>query len=286
MAWNLAHGDALTARFQLLSIFNDARGLADVAGRFWRVYTSAFSPGFLFESAYFMQGGQLLLTLAPLIAVGLVGLWLNRHDPFWRLVGLGLLLAAVPAALTTDFGHPLRNLEAAPFWLLLAALGAHEAARTMSRPQAWLAAALGAAIALESLAFLADYFTRYPERIASWNEVGLQQAVEAAQAAARTGGDDRVVVSTDVFAGDVLYAWYSGEDVLTYRRDGLAGAGATYAPVSGPLPAGTIVLTPAGAQVPGAEPVTTISVRYHDDWGREQSRPAYTVWRSTGGPTG
>lgn len=287
VAWNASHGNALTARFQLLSIFNDAHSTGEAIDRFWRVYTSAFSPGFLFESAFFMQGGQLFLSLAPFIAVGLGGLWLHRREPFWRLVALGLLLAPVPAALTTDFGHQLRNLEAAPFWLLIAALGAYEGSRLLVPGQAWIAAALAVAIALEGVAFLSDYFTRYPERIAGWNEQGLGQAVEASRRAARDpAANGRVMVSNDVFAGDVLFPWYAGEDVLTYRRKGLAGSGAAYGPIGSPLPAGTVVLAGADVDVPDAIPLTTISIGYHDDWGRLRSRAVYRVWRSVGAPTG
>ncbi len=278
----LLNPGSLVARFQLISIFNTAASPRDVLAHMWRVYTSAFSITFLFQSAYFRQGGELLISLAPLLALGALGLWTHRHQPFWRFVLLGLLMAPVPAALTYDFGHELRNLPAAPFWLLIAALGAAEA-RSRLGPHLRTVAALAAiAIALETSVSLSDYFTRYPDRIASWNEAGFDRAARAAQSLAQgPAASGRIVVSTSILGGDILYAYYVGEPVEDYRRGGALAAGVTYEqPGAAALAPGTVVVTKAGEVVVHAQLLETVETATTDDWGRPVRQPAYLVWRS------
>lgn len=278
--WNQAHDFALTARFGGLSITNDAHGLGDLASRFWHVYTSYFSPDFLFDSRqFYMGGGMLLVSLVPVLILGLASIWWHRHDPFWRLVILGVILGPVPAALTTDFGHYLRDSESAPFWLLIAALGAYEGWRSIQPGRVWVAAALALALTLESGWFMADYFGRYPARISDWNDEGLGTAVTAANREAHSpGANGKVVVSSSILGGDILYAWYAQEDLSTYRLSGLDGIGVQYQPIAGPLAPGTVAITGPSESVPEADVVTSVTLTSTDDWGHPQARTAFQVW--------
>jgi hypothetical protein len=70
-----AHPDALTARYQVVSLWLPGQPLPENLGRVWRVYTSGFSPEYLFHQAPWVLGGEFLAILAPLIVVGLVALW-------------------------------------------------------------------------------------------------------------------------------------------------------------------------------------------------------------------
>lgn len=181
-----------------------------------------------------------------MLALGLYAMWRERHDPCWRPVGLGLRLAPVPGALTIDFRHPIRELEAAPFWLLIACLGT-----------AGPAAALGAlaiTVAVEASTFVSDYFTRYPERIAGWSEEGLDRAVVAA-ARLRTdpASNGSVVISDKVFGAEIAYAYDTREDIRLYGLSGITGVGARVAALSGRLAPGTVALTTADEQVPSAD---------------------------------
>jgi hypothetical protein len=261
----------------MLSVFTGSNSWVESAGRVWRVYTSGFSPSFLFLSATWTVGGEMFFGLAPALVAGLVALWRRRSEPFARLVFLGMLLAPVPAALTRDFSHDLRNLEAVPFYGALAALGVAELLPLLTRERA-LALALGGLIAFQGLWFLSDYFSRVPERMAGWQEEGLAQAVHDTRAAAHGAP---VVVSDRIFAGDFMYAFFSGEDVRTYRALGLAGAGATYRPLALVVPPpGSVLLTTADEQVTGAVKLEEVSVTHPDDWGRPRSQPVYTIWRA------
>jgi len=274
------HHHALTARFNTISVFTDARSPLDAVARIWRVYSSALSPQFLFQSAPFIQGGELFVTLVPMLLIGLAALWRHRRDPFWRLVAVGLVLAPVPAALTVDFGHQLRNLEAAPFWLLAALLGAHEAWLILGRRHAWVVAALVVALSLEAGGFMADYFSRYPDRIADWNDAGFDRAVAAAQQeSGSAGASGRVVISDRIIGGDILYPWFAHEDLPDYRRAGLGALGAEYSHSLNGWPDGTVLVAGPDERPAGASPIRTILRAYDDDWGRHQARVVYRVWR-------
>ena len=280
LVFDQLHHHALTARFNTISVFTDAHSPLDAAGRVWRVYSSALSPQFLFQSAPFIQGGELFVTLVPLLLIGLAALWRHRHDPFWRLVAAGLVLAPVPAALTVDFGHQLRNLEAAPFWVLVAVLGAHEAWLILGRRHTWVVGALVVAMTLEAGGFMADYFSRYPDRIADWNDAGFDRAVAAAQQASRSpGASGRVVISDTIIGGDILYPWFAAENLPDYRRAGLGALGAEYGHFLSGLPEGTVVLAGPDERPGGAALVSAVGLAYTDDWGRHQTRVVYRVWR-------
>jgi hypothetical protein len=274
-----AHPAALLARYQTLSVFNGSQSWAESAGRVWRVYTSAYSPSFLFLSSTWTAGGELFFGFAPALAAGLVALWRRRSDPFARFIALGLLLAPVPAALTQDFSHDLRNVEAVPFYITIAALGVAELLPLLTRERG-VAVAMGALIAFQGVWFMSDYFSRVPDRMAGWQEEGLAQAVHDTRMAA---GGAPVVVSDRIFGGDFLYAFYSGEDVRTYRARGLAGAGATYRPLDLSQPApGSVVLTTAGEELPGSVKLEEVSITHTDDWGRSRSEAVFRIWRTPG----
>src|SRR5262249_53750794 len=81
----LSHPGALTARYQLVEVWQAGHPFLENVGRVWRVYTSGFSPGYLFGGTFWIQGGEFFGLLAPLLAVGLVSLWRVRHERFWRL---------------------------------------------------------------------------------------------------------------------------------------------------------------------------------------------------------
>ena len=277
LLFNAEHPGSLLARYQLISVFADSHSRWESIARVWRTYTSAFSPSLLFMQALWIQGGEFFLALAPLLAAGVVGLWRRRRDPYFRFVALGLVLAPVPAALTYDFSHELRNMEAVPFFAVVMVLGVMELAPLLTRQRA-LAAAMAAVLGLQAVSYLSDYFTRTPERMSGWQQEGLQQAVRDAQAA--SGGMAPVVVSSHVFSGDFMYAFYSGEDVRTYRARGVTGA--TYRPLDGPLPPATVVLTMPDEKVPLAEVIEEVKVTHPDSWGRPDSRVVYRLWRTAG----
>jgi 4-amino-4-deoxy-L-arabinose transferase-like glycosyltransferase len=278
-----AHPDALTARYQVVGMWLPGHPLFENLGRAWRVYTSGFSPEFLFQQAPWILGGEFLAILAPLMVVGLVSLWRLRRERFWRLVLLGILFAPIPGALTADFSHVLRNLEAVPFYLSLAALGAWTLAPLLARERL-LAAGLTGLLVFQSVWFLADYFTRLPGRMADWQVAGFQQATKDSLRLAHGG---RIQLASNAFAAEsgdpqvleVEFAFLANEDVRDFRTSGISALNAFTGDTLPAVP-GTVIVTRGNEQVPGARELETVWVSYPDDWGRPQATPAFTIWQS------
>jgi hypothetical protein len=278
-----AHPDALTARYQVVSVWLPGHPPAENLGRTWRVYTSGFSPEYLFQQAPWVLGGEFLALLAPLIVVGLVSLWRMRGERFWRLVLLGILFAPIPAALTADFSHSLRNLEAVPFYLSLAVVGAWGVAPLLARERL-LAAGLIGLMVFQSLWFLSDYFTRLPGRMSDWQVAGFQQA---AQDSLRFAHGGPIQLTPNAFAAEsddpqvleVEFAFFANEDVRDFRTSGIAAVNA-FVGDAAPAAPGTIIVTRGNDPVPGARQLETVWVSYPDDWGRRpQATPAFTIWQ-------
>jgi len=279
-----AHPGMLTARYQIVRAWLPGHPLVENAGRMWRVYTSGFSPGYLFGNAPWVQGGEFFAVLAAALAVGLVVLWQVRGERFWRLVFLGLLLAPIPSSLASDFSHDFRNIGAVPFSVAIMALGVWRLGPLLARERL-VAVGLAGLVAFQAVWFLADYYTRLPGRMSDWQTAGFEQAVQTSQRLAHGGP---IQLEPDLFsaetydpqASEVAFAFFAGEDVREYRRAGIGAVNASLLrPGAAPKP-GAIVIGLKDRPVPGARPLTTIRVAYPDDWGVVQATPAYQLWRA------
>lgn len=273
--------EVLTARYHVVQVWQPGHPLLENVGRVWRVYTSGFSPGYLFGQASFIQGGEFFSILAAALAIGLVALWSVRRERFWRLCLLGLLLAPVPGALTGDFSHEVRNLDALPFYFAIMALGVWRVAPLLTRERV-VAAALTGLLAAQSIWFLFDYFTRVEGRMANWQVAGFEQAVRDATRLAR---GRTIELAPDLYgaeAGDpqtaaVPFAFFAGEPVPVFRNAGIAGANARIVPPGRPFDAGVAITTPS-MQLPKARLLEQVTISSVDDWGRHQERPAFLIW--------
>lgn len=278
LLFNQGHPGALIARYQLISVFTDAHSPLEALDRVWRVYTSGFSLRFLFWQTAWWQGGEFFAVLALPLVLGLVALWRRRRDPFWRYVALGLVLGPIPAALTYDFSHELRNLETAPFFLLVMAAGVAEIQPLLVREK-MLAGALAALLAAQVAVFMSDYFTGYPVRVAEWHEQGFDQATLEANSRSHSLGTP-VLLSSRIFAAEILYAYYSREDVRLYRKHGIGGAGAHIVDLQqgGQPPSRGLVVSLPDERPDHGTLLKVITIPYHDDWGRPKTRQAYLIW--------
>jgi 4-amino-4-deoxy-L-arabinose transferase-like glycosyltransferase len=300
--WNLQHPGKLTARFDLISIFcrpvssctarPEIVGNTDdgrlfplvVAERLLRVYSSGWSPSFLFYTGdpwgrhVNGHGGMLYVTLAPFLIVGTAALGRHWREPFWRLIGLGVVFAGIPAALTADHGHALRTMAVVPFLIIIMALGMAELIRLLSG-QRWIVVALGFAVLLEIGGFMTDYFTDYPSRQAIWFDPGLETAIAAAQ---QTPHQGQIILSDHIDLPSIMFAFFSQEDPQTYRANGIAGGGAVIGPVGGGrrLPPSSVIVAKPDENVLNAELLQTVALPGGEDgWGH--ATPAivyYKVW--------
>ena len=176
---------ALTARFQRLSVFQQAsngpQAFLAMAGR----YVEYFDPRFLFWSGdqNLRHGtgtsGVLFLFLAPLVVLGLYSTlrrW--RSSPHHRFLLLGVLTYPAAAALTVEHMHSGRSVHGVIFWLLTAVLGIHwllVRRGLTGRVVITLLAIFGAA---EIARFCRDYFGAYQTRARPWFQTELGEAIE------------------------------------------------------------------------------------------------------------
>jgi hypothetical protein len=277
-----AHPGMLTARYSIVQAWQPGHPLLENAGRTWRVYTSGFSPDYLFDHAPWVLGGEFFAVLAPALAVGLFALWQVRGERFWRLVFLGLVFAPIPSALAADFSHEFRNIEDVPFYLTVMALGAWRLAPLLAR-QRVVAAGVAGLLAFQAVWFLTDYFTRLPGRMSDWQTAGFEQAVRTSQ---RLAHGNAILLEPDLFsaetydpqASQVAFAFFAGEDVRDFRRAGVGGAHAAMIQAGVPVP-GAVIIALGSRPVPGARLLTTIWVAYPDDWGVVRATPAYQIWQ-------
>jgi len=174
---------ALTTRFQQVNIFHGVAPLGEVMVSVASRYLDYFSPQFLLISGdpglrhHTGRGGELYWCLAPLIVAGLyVVMRYWRRQPRYRIVLVGLLVSPVSAALTVDRMHSTRCAYGVIFWLLLAMLGARRLwqHKHVGRKLLVVACAVGA---METSAYLADYFGAYQTRCREAFETQLTEAL-------------------------------------------------------------------------------------------------------------
>lgn len=158
LAFHLRHPNALSARFRFLTYYTPQSTPAELAWEFARRYVANFDPwqmlvaGGAEPSIVSVRGtGQVLAATFVLAAAGaLLALRGKRREPFWLYALYGLLVAPVPAALTTTDFHLLR-LAAVPVFLVVLAVPALSWLAEVDAGGAWRRlrlAALAAAVAL------------------------------------------------------------------------------------------------------------------------------------------
>jgi 4-amino-4-deoxy-L-arabinose transferase-like glycosyltransferase len=178
----LAHSDALTARFALLTYMNEPGWSAlDKCSAFAGRYAEYFGADFLAwhgdanRRHHTGYAGQLLLVTIALTAVGFVASLGRTQSGFIRLLVAGVLLSPIAAALTRDHGHSLRSFSMVVFAIPLS-VAAAAWLRARSRPL--LAVALATCAALQAGLYVANYFGSYPATsIAAFENYGFKQAL-------------------------------------------------------------------------------------------------------------
>jgi 4-amino-4-deoxy-L-arabinose transferase-like glycosyltransferase len=300
LVWSSQNPGKLTARFDQLSIFcrpvstcsplpeivgnaDDVRFFpAVVAERFLRVYLAAWNPTFLFYTGdpygrhVTGHGGMLYVALAPFLIVGAVALLRHWREPFWRLIGLGVVFGGIPAALTMHLGHASRTIDLVPLLIIVMALGAAELIRLLPG-QRWIAVALGFGLLVETVGFMADYFSAYPIRQAFYFDPGLETAIATAL---RTPHNGPIVLSDHIDRPEIMFAFFSREDPKAYRARGIAGGSAVVESVTEKLlPPGSVVIAKPGEKVMYATLLQTVSSTGKDRWGHP-AKPDdyYSVW--------
>ena len=131
IVWVLRNPQALTTRFDTLSIFQDHPTIPVLFERFGSRFVEYFSPQFLLVHGdsnvrhNIGFGGELFWFLAPLVVLGIfVVIRYFRRHPHYRFLAVGTLIYPSAACLTEDHMHSMRSINGVIFWALLAAVGA------------------------------------------------------------------------------------------------------------------------------------------------------------------
>jgi hypothetical protein len=192
--WNTLHPNALTERFNLISIGWDGAPLGTVIWRFIGNYLTYLGPDFLFLSGDHNPrhntefGGMLLWVMLPLLLLGLVAAWRRRRDHFVRFVVFGAALGPVSAALTEEsVPHALRAAATLPFLLVLAVEGMILVRDHLPRARRLLYAVAALAVATQGALFTIDMYATWPARSAIWFDSGEIDAITRASALAAGG---------------------------------------------------------------------------------------------------
>jgi 4-amino-4-deoxy-L-arabinose transferase-like glycosyltransferase len=203
--WALRAPQALTERFQTISIFQDHPSLPVVLGRFGSRFLEYFSPRFLFLSGdpiprhHTGFGGELSWFLAPLIIAGLyAAIRFFRRRPQYRFLVLGTLIYPIAASLTTDRMHSMRCVNGVIFWLLLAAVGAQWLWQKKVIWQKLLLVVLCAGT-IEISLYVHSYFgQRYQDFCRPYFQGELAEALK--YCFQLLGKDERLYISTSAFS--------------------------------------------------------------------------------------
>jgi hypothetical protein len=119
------HPGALTGRFRALTYLTPAKSVATGIGEFARHYLANVNPWRWLIAGEgdvrdHLQGfGSLLVSSVLLAVLGLVlVLWRHRHEPWWRFLLYCLVIAPVPASLTSNPFPQLRLIAFPVFFLM------------------------------------------------------------------------------------------------------------------------------------------------------------------------
>jgi len=125
----LKHPGALTERFRIITYLTPGAGLAESAWEFVRHFVRNINPRRLLitgdpnrdQIVHLFGSYQFLAAVFAFTILGLIVLWRQRADPWWRFVLYGAFVSLVPASLTNEHFHMLR-LIAVPVFLLVFAI--------------------------------------------------------------------------------------------------------------------------------------------------------------------
>lgn len=177
---------ALMARYQVVGLSNQTRGIGDfvstAASQYFDHFTLKFLRGGGDENLRHIGApfGIFLTSSLPFIVTGIFhSVWKQRSlFALWCLGGL--LISPIPAALTTQSPHVLRSIGLLVFCLIFVWYGV--SAWAQSRTMSWrILGSVGVwLILIETLRFLVFSTTTLPEKSGPWFNADSVQAIETA----------------------------------------------------------------------------------------------------------
>jgi 4-amino-4-deoxy-L-arabinose transferase-like glycosyltransferase len=221
LLFSLRHPGALTARFKTISyLYNPELSLPERAGIFLQNYLSYLRPDFLLLSGdrnlrhATGYGGEVFAVVLLLALVGFVVLALQKKlftDRFLLLLAVNLLLAPAAGSLTgmpgsPDVPHALRSILLGLYLCFFSCCGLYWLQLLKDRINvAGVNGIVFAALLIQTLFYLHNYYTAYDTETAAWFETaGFRQAL----ALALEQKPERVLVSSQANQPYVLLEFY------------------------------------------------------------------------------
>jgi hypothetical protein len=181
--WNYRYPGSLTARFDIVSVFNYEHRPLRLISQITSQYLLHFSPDFLLAAGdgnlRHSTGfhGLFLWSTAPVFFIGLYHLFKNIKQQFNQWLLFGLLISPFPSALTVQSPHALRSIGLLFFIIYIITIGLH---RLITLRSKFFFAVFLILFSWEAAIYSLDYFNLYPERAAAWFDVDTNQAIEVA----------------------------------------------------------------------------------------------------------
>ena len=217
------HPDALTGRFKALTYLTPSKSVATNFGEFVRHYLANVNPWRWLMTGEgdirdHLQGfGSLLVATVFLAILGLLlVLWRHRDEPWWRFIIYCLVIAPVPASLTSN-PFPQLRLIAFPVFFLVFVIRAIswliEAGRLQQTKQAILAVSIATAL-VQGLLFQTRYHRNAPSL---WYVFDARFARKVLAPALATNERSIVLLDEPGKAGYIHALWYG---VLAHVDEG------------------------------------------------------------------
>jgi hypothetical protein len=167
--FNRSHPGALSARFHLITYFDDQTAYWKLAWKFVSHFVGNLNPWKLFvtgdpnrEQITHLYGTPLLSLVAGILIV--LGLWLvfrrYRREAWWRFLLFCLVASALPAALTKESVHMLRLAPMMMFLLVLTIPALDFLLADRRRLQGRILAPLALLLLLQAMVFQWQYYNR------------------------------------------------------------------------------------------------------------------------------
>lgn len=180
--------EALTSRFNAISVWRDNPGLFECVHRIFLRYLEYFGPSFLFivgdPNITHCTGasGELYLFLLPFIVAGICVILMGfNRNPHYRFIFLCLLLYPAAAVFTIGHGHSTACINGTIFWLVTSVIGTGYMVTRKKKFRIVIATAL-LLMLYEMSAYMINYFCKYKTLCRQMFNAGIVEVIEYALA--------------------------------------------------------------------------------------------------------
>lgn len=209
-----------------LGMFMSSKYIA-YASVFAQNYVSHFSPIWLFtggsREAHKVPGlGLMYLWEAPFL---LLGLWAVMRSKVPKKVSLfivlSLLIAPIPASVTTQAPHAMRSYTFLPMIQLVEAIGFWDIVRRLTKSEKWsLSIVVSLFLAISAVLFWNGYFVRFPREQSDSFEYALAPALQFAKTQEMKYERIEFSHQGSLYQSYMFFLFYSRFDPSEYLRSG------------------------------------------------------------------